>query len=257
MKINNIYKGDCRKVMKEEMPDESVDLIFADPPYNLSGNGLKWKNKGMGGDWFMVNEKWDKMTEPEYLKFTKEWLSECKRVLKSHGSIYVSCTYHNIGELMMALKDLEFTPRNIITWHKNNAMPSMTKRAFTHSCEYILFFTKAKKWIFNYSELKRINPDKAKDGSDKQMRDLWIMPVCQGEERLKNKNGRAAHPTQKPEGLLERIILASSNKGDIVLDPFLGSGTTAVMAKKMNRKWIGIETENEYIKIAEKRIKEA
>jgi len=92
MKTNNIYKGDCRKVMKKEIPDESIDLIFADPPYNLSGNGLKWKNKGMGGDWFMVNEKWDKMTELEYLKFTREWLGECKRVLKSHGSIYISCT---------------------------------------------------------------------------------------------------------------------------------------------------------------------
>lgn len=255
MKTNNIYKGDCREILKKQIPDESVDLIFADPPYNLSGNGLKWKNKGLGGDWFMVNEKWDKMTESGYLKFTQEWLAECKRTLKSHGSIYVSCTYHNIGELMMTLKALGFTPRNIITWHKNNAMPSMTKRSFTHSCEYMLYFTKGKKWIFNYSELKKINPDKAKDGSEKQMRDLWIMPVCQGKERIKDKTGRAAHPTQKPENLLERIILASSNKGDVVLDPFLGSGTTAFIAKKLGRKWIGIETDDKYIKVAEKRIK--
>lgn len=257
MKTNNIYKGDCREILKKQIPDESVDLIFADPPYNLSGNGLKWKNKGLGGDWFMVNEKWDKMTESGYLKFTQEWLAECKRILKSHGSIYVSCTYHNIGELMMTLKALGFTPRNIITWHKNNAMPSMTKRSFTHSCEYMLYFTKGKKWIFNYSELKKINPDKAKDGSEKQMRDLWIMPVCQGKERIKDKTGRAAHPTQKPENLLERIILASSNKGDVVLDPFLGSGTTAFVAQKLGRKWIGIETDDKYIKIAEKRIKNA
>lgn len=257
MKTNNIYKGDCREILKKQIPDESVDLIFADPPYNLSGNGLKWKNKELGGDWFMVNEKWDKMTESGYLKFTQEWLNECKRVLKSHGSIYISCTYHNIGELMMTLKALGFTPRNIITWHKNNAMPSMTKRSFTHSCEYVLYFTKDKKWIFNYSELKRINPDKTKDGSEKQMRDLWIMPVCQGKERIKDKTGRAAHPTQKPESLLERIILASSNKGDVVLDPFLGSGTTAFVAKKLGRKWIGIETDDKYIKIAEKRIKKA
>lgn len=165
MNTNNIYKGDCREILKKEIPDESVHLIFADPPYNLSGNALKWENKGMGGDWFMVNEKWDKMTESEYLMFTQEWLSECKRVLKSNGTIYISCTYHNIGELIMTLKALGFTPRNIITWHKNNAMPSMTKRSFTHSCEYILYFTKGKKWIYNYSELKKINPDKAKDGS--------------------------------------------------------------------------------------------
>jgi len=256
MKLNTIYKGDCRTILNKEIPEESVDLIFADPPYNLSGNGLKWMGNKTGGDWFMVNEKWDQMSESEYLKFTKEWLEACKRVLKPTGSIYISCTYHNIGELVMTLKALGFTPRNIITWHKNNAMPSMTRRTFTHSCEYVLFFSKGKKWIFNYADIKKINPDKAKDGSEKQMRDLWIMPVVQGKERVRDKTGRAAHPTQKPENLLERVILASSNKGDVVLDPFLGSGTTAVIAKKLGRKWIGIETENKYIKVAEKRIKE-
>jgi site-specific DNA-methyltransferase (adenine-specific) len=255
MKKNIIYKGDCREILKKEIENESIDLIFADPPYNLSGNALQWKNKGLGGDWFMVNEKWDKMTDSEYLKFTQEWLAECKRVLKNNGSIYISCTYHNIGELIMTLKELRFSPRNIITWHKNNAMPSMTKRSFTHSCEYVLFFTKGKKWIFNYSELKKINPDKAKDGSQKQMRDLWIIPVCQGKERIKEKNGRAAHPTQKPVSLIERIIIASSNKGDIVLDPFLGSGTTATVAQILERKWIGIEIDDKYIEIAEKRMK--
>ena len=255
MRTNLIYKGDCRQIMQKSITEESVDLIFADPPYNLSGNALKWQSKGMGGDWFMVNENWDKMTDSEYLKFTREWLKKCKRVLKPHGSIYISCTYHNIGELITSLKILGFSPRNIITWHKNNAMPSMTKRCFTHSCEYILFFSKGKNWIYNYKELKKINPDKAKDGSEKQMRDLWVMPVCQGKERIRGEKGKAAHPTQKPEKLLERIILASSNKGDIVLDPFLGSGTTAVVAQRLNRKWIGIESEEKYIKLAEKRIK--
>ncbi|PIX03167.1 site-specific DNA-methyltransferase, partial [bacterium (Candidatus Gribaldobacteria) CG_4_8_14_3_um_filter_42_11] len=166
---------------------------------------------------------------------------------------FATISYHNIGELMIALKALGLTPRNIITWHKNNAMPSMTKRSFTHSCEYMLYFTKGKKWIFNYSELKKINPDKTKDGSEKQMRDLWIMPVCQGKERIKDKTGRAFHPTQKPEALLERIILASSNKGDIVLDPFLGSGTTAFIAQKLSRKWIGIETDDKYTSRLQKR----
>jgi len=254
MKLNTIHKGDCRIVLNKEIPEESVDLIFADPPYNLSGNGLKWEGNKTGGDWFMVNEKWDQMTEDEYLKFTKEWIEACKRVLKPNGSIYISCTYHNIGELIMVLKALGFTPRNIITWHKNNAMPSMTRRTFTHSCEYVLFFSKGKKWIFNYTDIKKINPERAKDGSEKQMRDLWIMPVVQGKERVRDKTGRSAHPTQKPENLLERVILASSNKGDIVLDPFLGSGTTAIVAKRLGRKWIGIETEDKYIRVAEKRL---
>lgn len=255
MKLNTIYKGDCRTILNKEIPKESVDLIFADPPYNLSGNGLKWMGNKTGGDWFMVNEKWDQMSEAEYLKFTKEWLEGCKKVLKPTGSIYISCTYHNIGELVMALKAIGFTPRNIITWHKNNAMPSMTRRTFTHSCEYVLFFSKGKKWIFNYSDIKKINPDKAKDGSEKQMRDLWIMPVVQGKERVRDKTGRAAHPTQKPENLLERVILASSNKGDVILDPFLGSGTTAFVAQKLGRKWIGVETDDNYIKIAKARLK--
>lgn len=255
MRTNYIYKGYCQDVMKKNFDNESVDLIFADPPYNLSGNGLKWRNKGFGGDWFMMNENWDRMTSPKYLQFTKEWLSESYRVLKPRGSIYISCTYHNIGELMMISKALGFSPRNIITWHKNNAMPSMTKRSFTHSCEYVLFLSKDKNWIFNYKKMKEVNPEKTIDGSQKQMRDLWVIPVCQGKERIKDKTGRAAHPTQKPEALLKRIILASSNKNDIVLDPFLGSGTTAVIAKQFGRKWIGIETKDKYIKIAQKRIR--
>lgn len=255
MKINTIYRGDCCGILKKTIPHQSIDLIFADPPYNLSGNGLKWQNKGMGGDWYMVNENWDKMTDSEYLEFTQEWLKECHRVLKPHGSIYISCTYHNIGELILTLKKLGFSPRNIITWHKSNAMPSMTRRSFTHSCEYILFFSKGNKWIFNYKDLKKINPDKTKDGLEKQMRDLWIIPVCQGKERIRGENGKAAHPTQKPENLLERIILASSNKGEVVLDPFLGSGTTAVVAQRLDRKWIGIESNESYIKVAEKRLK--
>jgi len=254
IKTNTIHKGDCRQILKKEIPDESIDLIFADPPYNLSGNGLKWQNKGMGGDWFMVNEKWDQMTDVEYLKFTTEWIEACKKSLKPNGSIYISCTYHNIGELMMTLKALGFIPRNIITWHKNNAMPSMTRRTFTHSCEYILFFSKGKKWTFNYADIKKMNPDKAKDGSEKQMRDLWVMPVCQGKERVKDTTGRSAHPTQKPEGLLERIIIASSNKGEVVLDPFLGSATTTLVAKRLGRKWVGIEKDDNYIKIAKKRM---
>ena len=254
LEANKIYRGDCVKVMSG-WPKKSVDLVFADPPYNLSGNGLKWKGNKTGGDWYMVNENWDKMTESEYMRFTRQWIGGCCRVLKDGGSIYISCTYHNIAEIMIVLKQLEFKINNVITWHKTNAMPNMTKRVFTHSTEFVVWAVKGKKWIFSYEDLKKINPERQKDGSLKQMRDVWPMPLVQGEERLRGENGRALHPTQKPEEMLRRIITASSTKGSLVLDPFLGSGTTAVIAKELGRNWVGIEKEKGYIKAAEKRLK--
>ena len=255
MKKNIIYKGDCIKILNTKVDDNSIDLIFADPPYNLSGNGLKWKGNKTGGDWFMVNEHWDKMTAPEYMQFTRKWIGACYKVLKETGSIYIACSYHNIGEVMIVLKQLDFKINNIITWQKTNAMPNMTRRVFTHSTEFVVWAVKGKKWIFNYKELKKINPEKQKDGSQKQMRDVWSLPLVQGKERLKGKDGRALHPTQKPEEMLKRIILASSNKGDIVLDPFLGSGTTAVVAKALGRNWVGIEKNKKYLEMAKKRLK--
>ena len=254
MKKNLIYSGDCIDILNNEIDKKSVDLIFADPPYNLSGNGLKWKGNKTGGDWYMVNEEWDKMTAPEYLQFTRKWIGACYEVLKGHGSIYISCTYHNIAEVMIVLKQLDFKIHNVITWQKTNAMPNMTRRVFTHSTEFIVWAVKGKKWIFNYEELKKINPEKQKDGALKQMRDVWALPLVQGKERLRGKNGRALHPTQKPEEMLKRIIIASSNKDDLVLDPFSGSGTTAFIAKKLGRNWIGIEKSKEYIKMAQNRI---
>ena len=254
MKKNLIYSGDCIDILNNEIDKKSVDLIFADPPYNLSGNGLKWKGNKTGGDWYMVNEEWDKMTAPEYLQFTRKWIGDCYEVLKGHGSIYISCTYHNIAEVMIVLKQLDFKIHNVITWQKTNAMPNMTRRVFTHSTEFIVWAVKGKKWIFNYEELKKINPEKQKDGALKQMRDVWALPLVQGKERLRGKNGRALHPTQKPEEMLKRIIIASSNKDDLVLDPFSGSGTTAFIAKKLGRNWIGIEKSKEYIKMAQNRI---
>ncbi|RLD60108.1 MAG: site-specific DNA-methyltransferase [Bacteroidetes bacterium] len=254
MKKNIIYCGDCIKILNNNVDDESVNLVFADPPYNLSGGGLKWKGNKTGGDWYMVNEEWDKMTESDYLKFTQNWITACHKVLKDNGSIYISCTYHNLAEVMIVLKQLKFKINNVITWHKTNAMPNMTKRLFTHSTEFVVWAVKGKNWVFNYEKLKEINPEKQKNGSPKQMRDVWSLPLVQGKERLRGKDGRAAHPTQKPEEMLKRIILASSNKGDLVLDPFLGSGTTAFMAKKLGRDWIGIEKNKEYIEIAKKRI---
>jgi site-specific DNA-methyltransferase (adenine-specific)/modification methylase len=255
MKTNIIYNGDCINVLNKKIDQESIDLIFADPPYNLSGNGLKWKGNKTGGDWYMVNEQWDKMTAPEYIKFTRKWLGACDRVLKDKGSIYIACSYHNIAEVMIVLKQLDFKINNIITWYKTNAMPNMTRRVFTHSTEFVVWAVKGKKWVFNYEELKKINPEKQKDGSPKQMRDLWESPLVQGKERLRGDDGRALHPTQKPEEMLKRIILASSQKGDVVLDPFLGSGTTSYVAKKYGRRWIGIEKDERYIKIATKRMK--
>lgn len=255
MKKNIIYQGDCIEVLNEKIDKKSIDLIFADPPYNLSGNGLTWKGNKTGGDWYMVNEEWDKMTAPEYIQFTRKWIGACFNVLKDNGSIYISCTYHNIAEVMIVLKQLGFKINNVITWQKTNAMPNMTRRIFTHSTEFVIWAIKGKKWIFNYEELKKMNPDRQKDGSLKQMRDVWTLPLVQGNERLKGKNGKSLHPTQKPEEMLKRIITASSNKGDIILDPFLGSGTTIYMAKKLGRNWVGIEKNKNYVEISKKRMK--
>jgi len=254
MQINTIYQGDCIDVLKENIDPKSVNLIFADPPYNLSGGNLKWEGNKTGGDWYMVNEEWDKMSDIEYFQFTSDWIKGCHRVLKNSGSIYISCTYHNIAEVMINLKHLGFKINNIITWYKSNAMPNMTKRVFTHTSEFVVWAVKGKNWIFNYQELKKINPERQKNGSQKQMRDVWSLPLVQGKERVRGENGKAFHPTQKPEEMLKRIIIASSNEGDLVLDPFLGSGTTAKVAIKLGRNWIGIEKEKKYIEAANKRL---
>ena len=255
MKYNTIYEGDCLEILNKKINKDSIDLIFADPPYNLSGNALKWKGNKTGGDWYMVNEYWDKMTAPEYMQFTKKWIKGCHRVLKETGSIYIACSYHNIAEIIIVLKQFNLKINNIITWYKTNAMPNMTKRVFTHSTEFVVWAVKGSGWTFNYETIKEINPEKQKNGKTKQMRDLWEMPLVQGKERARGMDGKALHPTQKPEEMLKRIILAGSNENDVVLDPFLGSGTTAVVAQRYNRKWLGIEKEKKYIGIAEKRLK--
>ena len=254
MKTDLIYHGDCIDILYSEVEVTSIDLIFADPPYNLSGNGLEWKGNKTGGDWYMVNEKWDKMTDRAYFQFTCDWIRACNRVLKDNGSIYVACSYHNLGEILTVLKHLQFKINNLITWYKTNPMPNMTRRVFTHSTEFVAWAVKGAGWTFNYEKTKAINPQKQKNGSARQMRDLWTFPIVQGKERLRGENGRSLHPTQKPEEMLKRIILASSNEGDIVLDPFLGSGTTACVAKKHGRRWIGIEENGEYVKAAQERL---
>ena len=155
---------------------------------------------------------------------------------------------------MMGLKNNKFEIKNIITWQKTNAMPNLIRRVLTHATEFIIWAVKGKGWIFNYETLKELNPDKQKNGDKKQMRDVWQIPLCQGKERLKNDNGKALHPTQKPEELLKRIILGFSNEGDIILDPFAGSGTTPYIAKQYNRNFIAIEREEKYIKAITQRL---
>lgn len=250
---NTIYLGDCIEVMKN-FPSGSIDLIYADPPYNLSGKGLTWveesgeRRKKAGGNYYMMKEEWDMFEESAYRNFSIAWLKECKRILKSGASIYVSCTYHNVGELLVIMKNLSLKCLNVIVWEKTNPHPSLTRRMFTHACEFVLYFAKGKNWIFNYDAIKKFSDN------SKQLRDVWRFPLCQGKERIKGPNGRAAHPTQKPEALLERIIRASSNPGDLILDPFLGTGTTAVVAEKLGRKWIGIENKKKYVDLSIQRL---
>jgi len=253
MKLNHIYLGNCISIMEEKISKESIDLVYADPPYNLSGKTLNLVNNSTGGPFYKMNEDWDTWDYNEYLEFTNQWIRQCYKVLKDNGSMYVSCTYHNIGEIITSAKKCCFKHKNIITWYKTNAMPNITKRTFTHATEFVCWFVKGKNWQFNYQELKKFNPIKTKDGKDKQMRDMIELPILQGKERIKGENGRAIHPTQKPEKLLEMIILASSSKGNLILDPFFGTGTTGIVSSRLGRKWIGIEQKLEYVNIANKR----
>lgn len=252
--LDQILLGDCVGLLAT-LPDGSIPLIFADPPYNLSGKTMQWENKAMGGNWYKVNEQWDTMSTDDYRLFTEAWLGQCKRVLTPNGALYVCCTLHNLGILMHTLESLGLRCNNVITWYKPNAMPSMTRRSFTHATELILYFVKGPNWTFHYQALKELNPERRQDGETRQMRDLWSLPLCQGKERLRGPDKRALHPTQKPEALVERAIIASSEPGQVVLDPFMGSGTTAVVAQRLGRHFIGIEREALYREAALARVK--
>ena len=256
--LNQILQGNCVEILKKEIYNETINLVFADPPYNLSGKLLNLANNKTGGAYYKMNEDWDTFNYEDYIEFTKAWLNACYKILLPNGSLYISCTQHNIGEILVEGKKAGYKLNNILTWYKTNAMPNITKRTFTHSTEFVCWFVKGKNWIFNYSEVKKFNPNKTKDGNNKQMRDFFDfieIPIVQGKERIKGKDGRAIHPTQKPEKLLELIIKASSNENDIVLDPFFGTGTTGKIAEQLNRKWIGIEKNEQYILIAKERLK--
>jgi site-specific DNA-methyltransferase (adenine-specific)/modification methylase len=253
LKWNTIHKGDCLALLDKIEPS-SIDMVFADPPYNLSGKTLNLKGNKTGGDWFKVNEKWDVYTDSEYQEFSNQWIQKAVKALSDSGSIYVCCSQHNIDAVMQSLRLSNCRINNILVWQKSNPMPNTTKRLYTHSVEFIIWAVKGKGWIFNAFELRDMNPDTQKDGSPRMMRDVWTFPVVQGEERLRGDDGRALHPTQKPLELVKRTIAASSNVGQVVLDPFMGSGTTAVAAKLLGRSWLGIERDDVYIEAARERI---
>lgn len=257
MRTEILYLGDCIEIMEQCIELESVTLAYADPPYNLSGKELILLNNQTGGPFYKMNEEWDTWQDEDYWLFTQRWLASIKRVLLPNGSLYVSCAYHNIGEIVMAGKQAGFKINNIITWKKANPMPNLTRRTFTHATEYVVWFVKGAGWKFNYEAIKMLSPHRTRSGEPRQMSDFFDfieMPIVQGKERLRRADGRALHPTQKPERLLEIIITASSDSGDIVLDPFIGTGTTAIVAHRLGRRWIGIEKNPIYYEAALKRI---
>ena len=248
MKLNQIILGDSLKEMKK-IKDQSIDLIFADPPYNLQLKDTLYRPDQTTVE--AVTQDWDKFsTYKDYDKFTNQWLIECKRILKKGGALWVIGSYHNILRVGSSIQNEGFWILNDIIWHKTNPMPNFRGTRFTNAHETLLWCTTSRetKYTFNYQNLKELN-------EGKQMRSDWFIPICSGKERLRKDNNQRSHPTQKPEALLYRILLASTNKGDLVLDPFSGSGTTAVVAKKLQRNFIGIEKDKEYVRISKKRLK--
>lgn len=244
--LNQILQGDCIEVLKS-IPDNSVDLIFADPPYNLQLRQGLWRPNMTKVD--AVNDEWDQFSSFQaYDNFSRNWLAACRRVLKDTGTIWVIGSYHNIYRIGTIMQNLDYWFLNDIVWVKTNPMPNFRGVRFTNAHETLIWASKAKKarFTFNYQAMKTFN-------DDKQMRSEWVLPICSGSERIK-ADGKKAHSTQKPEALLYRVILSSSKSGDVLLDPFFGSGTTGAVAKRLHRKWIGIEREEQYIKIAQERI---
>jgi modification methylase len=250
--LDQIINGNCLQALMT-LPEKSIDLIFADPPYNLQLEKELWRPNltRVNG----VEESWDQFTDFEsYDHFTREWLSGCRKTLKDTGTIWVIGSYHNIFRVGRIMQDLGFWILNDIIWVKNNPMPNFHGVRFTNAHETLIWAQKIKgnRYTFNYQTMKSLNSATNGNGG-LQMRSDWRLPLCTGKERLK-VNGEKAHPTQKPEALLERVIISSSKLDDIVLDPFFGSGTTGAVAKRLGRHWIGIESDNGYISIAQQRI---
>ena len=246
--VDTIILGDCLEELKK-LPERSVDLVFADPPYNLQlgGDLLRPDNSKVDA----VDDDWDQFESfAAYDAFTKAWLAECRRVLKDDGALWVIGSYHNIFRVGSTLQDLGFWILNDIVWRKSNPMPNFKGTRFTNAHETLIWATKSrggKRYTFNYDAMKMAN-------DELQMRSDWSLPLCTGEERLKDGAGLKAHPTQKPEALLHRVILASSEVGDMILDPFFGVGTTGAAARRLGRRFIGIEREAKYAALAEARI---
>lgn len=244
--LNTILEGDCIDVL-DSLPEKSINLIFADPPYNLQLRNELYRPNMTKVD--AVDDEWDQFSSfQQYDLFTKAWLDACRRVLADDGTIWVIGSYHNIYRVGKIMQDLGFWFLNDVVWVKTNPMPNFRGVRFTNAHETLLWASRQEgaKYTFNHHAMKPFN-------EDKQMRSDWVLPVCSGSERIRI-NGEKAHSTQKPEALLYRVILSSSDPGDVVLDPFFGSGTTGAVAKKLHRKWIGVEKERKYIQIAQKRL---
>jgi modification methylase len=245
--LDSILRGDCISAMNA-LPVGSVDMIFADPPYNLQLEGELHRPNNSKVD--AVDDDWDKFADfATYDAFTEAWLKAARRLLKDDGTIWVIGSYHNIFRVGAKLQDLGYWMLNDVVWRKTNPMPNFRGRRFTNAHETMIWCSKSKdsKHTFNYESMKALN-------DDLQMRSDWLLPICTGNERIKDENGNKGHPTQKPEALLHRVIMAGTKPGDVVLDPFFGSGTTGAVAKRLGRHWIGLERDENYIALAKKRI---
>jgi len=246
--LNTLLHGDCTEVLAT-LPENSVDLVFADPPYNLQLQNDLYRPNSSKVD--AVDDGWDKFGSfAEYDQFTRAWVTGCKRVLKETGTLWVIGSYHNIFRVGSILQDLDFWILNDVIWLKTNPMPNFRGVRFTNAHETLIWAQKKQgaHYTFNHQAMKSLN-------DDLQMRSDWNLPLATGKERIK-VNGEKAHATQKPESLLYRVILSSTNPGDVVLDPFFGSGTTGAVAKKLGRSWIGIERDEKYLPVARKRVNE-
>jgi DNA modification methylase len=244
--VNQVIRGDCIEVL-QSFPEASIDLVFADPPYNLQLQGELRRPDNSLVD--AVTDAWDRFESfAAYDEFTRAWLSACKRVLKVEGTLWVIGTYHNIHRVGAILQDLGFWILNQVVWIKQNPMPNFRGVRFTNAHEILIWAQKQRgaRYTFNHQAMKALN-------DDLQMRSDWVIPLCTGRERIK-VNGEKAHATQKPEALLYRVLLSSTNPGDLVLDPFFGTGTTGAVAKKLHRRWIGVERDPQYAEIARRRI---
>jgi modification methylase len=246
--LDQILLGDAGNMLRM-LPDASVNCVFADPPYNLQLRGeLRRPDDSLVDG---VDEDWDRFADfATYDAFTREWLGECRRILRKDGTLWVIGSYHNIFRIGAILQDLGFWILNDVIWRKTNPMPNFRGRRFTNAHETMIWAAKSKesRYKFNYQAMKALN-------DDLQMRSDWTMPLCTGAERLRNVHGLKLHPTQKPEALLHRVILSSTSPGDIIVDPFLGTGTTAAVAKRLHRHFIGIERHPAYVEAAWGRLK--